>query len=193
MKLVVFLGNAGTEYAKNRHNLGFMVGDFFAKENGAKWKFEKKFGAEVAVIASNAKQSSQKSHLDRHADKSARDDKVILVKPQFFYNRTGEVVSKIAQFYKIEPQDILAVCDDFNLEFGKIRYRKQGGAGGSNGLKSIINHIGEGFARIRIGTDNELRKTIGETDFVLSDFSKSESKQLPEIISEATEIINNFI
>ena len=173
MKLIVFLGNAGTEYAKNRHNLGFMIGDFYAKQNGAKWKLENKFGADIATIDG--------------------ENKVLLVKPQFLYNRTGEVVSKIARFYKIDSQDILAICDDFTMDFGKIRLRKTGSAGGNNGLKSIIEHIGENFNRIRIGTDNELRDNIGETAFVLSDFSKDESKQLPEIIPKITEMIDDFI
>jgi len=178
MKLIVFLGNAGTEYVKNRHNLGFMVGDFYAKENGAKWKLEKKFGAEISILVSSDQ---------------CPESRVLLVKPQFFYNRAGEVVAKIARFYKIESENILAVCDDFNLDFGKIRLRKRGSDGGNNGLKSIIEHLGEKFTRIRIGTDSELRKTIGETDFVLSNFTAEEAKKIPQIIVNVTEKIDDFI
>ena len=181
MKLIIFLGNAGMEYEKNRHNLGFMIGDFYAEQQGAKWKFEKKFGAEIAKIS-----------LDSPIQ-SANDRAVLLVKPQLFYNRTGEVIAKIANFYKIDADDILAVCDDFNLNFGKIRYRKQGSDGGNNGLKSLVAHIGEKFARIRIGTDSPLRQQIGETDFVLSNFTAQESKNLPNICAEVSKIIDEFI
>ena len=88
------------------------------------------------------------------------------------------------RYYKIPTSDILVICDDFNLEFGKIRFRSSGSAGGNNGLKSIIESLGtEDFARIRIGTGNdEMRKKMGDVDFVLSKFTPEEKERLPEIL-----------
>jgi len=189
MKLVVFLGNAGLEYSKNRHNLGFMIGDFYAKQQGIKWKFASKFAADLSTF-----QPFQVKGAGQVQDSLKNEgEKVILVKPQLFYNRTGEVVAKIAGFYKIDEQDILAVCDDFNLDFGKIRYRKKGSDGGNNGLKSLVAQFGEKFARVRIGTGSKLRQQIGETDFVLSNFTKDEVEKLPEIYEKVIEIVDDFI
>lgn len=170
MKLIVFLGNPGLKYKNTRHNIGFMVGDYLAKQLKLKWKFDKKFSAEIAKC-----------------------DGLILAKPQLFYNLTGDSVVSTMRFYKIKSSDILVVCDDFNLDFGKLRFREKGSDGGNNGLKSISSHLGEEFARLRIGTDNEMRKVIGDTDFVLGKFNKIEQIKLPEIFDESTNIINDFI
>ena len=171
MKLIVFLGNAGDDYTKNRHNLGFMIGNDYAKAHDLKWKLESKFGAEIARTNGGD----------------------ILVKPQLFYNRTGDVVQKIAHFYKVPADNILVVCDDLDLDFGKIRSRKQGSDGGNNGLKSMIAVFGEGFARIRIGIDSPLRKKMDDADFVLSNFNRGESTHLRQIFDEVSENINEFI
>ena len=95
-------------------------------------------------------------------------------------------------FYKLHPQDILVICDDFNLEFGKVRFRERGSAGGNNGLKSIATHLGtEDFPRLRIGTANDaLRSKIGDTDFVLSRFTSEEYEKLPEILKEISVFID---
>ena len=184
MKLIVFLGNPGLKYRKTRHNIGFMVGDFYAKQVGAKWKLDKKFGAEIASVCHPELVSgSRKKSLDSPTE-SANDKVVLLAKPQLFYNRAGEAVQKLCHFYKIAPRDILVICDDLNLPFGKIRQREQGSDGGNNGLKSIITHLGSDFARLRIGTNNDLRSQIGDTDFVLSKFSKEEQQQLSDIFVE---------
>jgi PTH1 family peptidyl-tRNA hydrolase len=161
MKLIVFLGNPGLKYRRTRHNLGFMVGDRVAADLGVKWKFDKKFAADVA-----------------------RQGDLILAKPQLFYNQSGPVVQKLMKFYKIANADLVVVCDDLNLDFGVVRQREQGSDGGNNGLKSIIDHLGPDFARIRIGTNNNLRAQLGDTDFVLAKFSREEAKALPEIISQ---------
>jgi peptidyl-tRNA hydrolase len=159
MKLFVFLGNPGLKYRKTRHNIGFMAGDFFAKKLGVKWKFEKKFDADVA-----------------------RDGSTLLVKPQLFYNRTGEVVRKLMNFYKIDISDLVVVCDDLNLDFGVVRQREKGSDGGNNGLESIIQQIGSKFTRIRIGTNNDLREKMDNATFVLNKLSKEEQQKLPEIL-----------
>jgi PTH1 family peptidyl-tRNA hydrolase len=167
MKLIIFLGNPSLKYRRTRHNLGFMVGDSYAQAGGAKWRNLAKFQAAVAELTGGGQ-------------------KVLLVKPQKFYNQSGEVVQKLMKFYKVASADLLVVCDDLNLDFGIIRERAQGSDGGNNGLKSIIDRIGPDFARIRIGTNNPLRAQIGDTDFVLAKFSRDEQKQLPEIINRVT-------
>ena len=116
-----------------------------------------------------------------------RSDDVIFIKPQEYYNESGRAVAAYMKYYKITASDILVVCDDFNLEFGKVRYRAAGSAGGNNGLKSIIASIGtDEFPRIRIGTGNDvLRAKLGDVDFVLSKFTVEEKNQLPEVMEEA--------
>lgn len=172
MKLLVFLGNPGLKYRKTRHNIGFMVGDWYAVEHGVKFKRASKFSADVAQL----------------------DGKITLVKPQLFYNRAGESVKKIVDFYKIAVSDILVVCDDFNLDLGKIRIRMAGRDGGNNGLKSIIAMLGsDHFTRIRVGTDNNTRSKIGDTDFVLSRLNRDEQTKLPEICTQVTHEIDKLI
>ena len=146
------------------------MGDFYAKDHGLKWKIEKKFGALMT-----------------------RDGDVLFAKPQLFYNLTGQSVASIMKFYKISNKDLLIICDDLNMEFGKIRFRGQGSDGGNNGLKSIISHIGSDFARLRIGTSNELKGKMPDADFVLSRFSKDEQSQLPTIHKNVTAQIDEFI
>ena len=169
MKLVVGLGNPGARYNFTRHNFGFLVLDFYFKVRGLEWKDKLKFGALWG-----------------------RDDDTIFVKPQEFYNETGRAVAEFMRFYKIDASDILVVCDDFNLEFGKLRYRAQGSAGGNNGLKSIIATLGtEEFGRLRLGTGNdELRSKLGDMDFVLSKFTPEEKEKLPDILEQVVEKID---
>lgn len=163
MKLVVGLGNPGAKYNFTRHNLGFLALDFYAKVQGFEWEKHEKNGAIWA----------------KYGD-------TIFIKPQDFYNNSGIAVKTFQNFYKIALEDILVICDDFYLEFGVLRYRSKGSDGGNNGLKSIMQQLGtEEFARIRIGTGNdELRKKIGDTDFVLGKFTAEEKAKLPEILRE---------
>ena len=153
MKLVVGLGNPGSQYNFTRHNFGFLALDFYLKVKKINWNTKPRYGA-IWV----------------------KDGDVIFVKPQDFYNESGKAVREFVKFYKLSLDDVLVVCDDFNLEFGMMRYRAKGSAGGNNGLKSIISELKTGeFARIRLGTGNdELRKKMGDTDFVLSKFTPEE-------------------
>ena len=184
MKLIVGLGNPGNQYNFTRHNSGFLTLDFLFKKYGLEWESKPKFGAIWArVRAKEAPLELPKS------------DDVIFLKPQDFYNESGRAVREFMSFYKIPTSDILVVCDDFNLEFGKTRYRANGSAGGNNGLKSIISTLGtEDFARLRIGTGNdELRRKMGDVDFVLSKYTPEEKEKLPEVLSEVIEKINEFL
>lgn len=170
MKLIVGLGNPGIQYDFTRHNFGFLALDFYAKVKDLTWEKEK-----------------------RHA-LWLKDGERILIKPQTFYNESGRAVREFMQFYKLKPQDILVVCDDFWLDFGKMRYRAKGSDGGSNGLKSIIQHLGTTeFARLRLGTnDGDLRQKMGDVDFVLSKFTEAEKVKLPDLLREVTERIGEI-
>lgn len=174
-KVIIFQGNTGTKYLKTRHNIGFIVADYFAIKNSLKWVNKSKFKAEIAELKTS-------------------DSKVLLVKPQTFYNATGESANELVSFYKINPRkDLLVVCDDLNLNFGTIRTRRTGSDGGNNGLKSIIKSIGESFARIRIGTNGEARGKIDDASFVLSKFTDDEWQQIPDVLEKSCSIINQFI
>ena len=172
MKLVVGLGNPGNRYNFTRHNVGFLALDFYFKVRKASWK--------------------EKPHLGAI---TGRLDDILFIKPQNFYNDSGAVVAEYARYYKIPTSDILVICDNFDLEFGKVRYRSSGAAGGNNGLKSIDEALGTSeYARIRVGTENEeLRSKMGDIDFVLSKFTPEEKVKLPEILAEIREKIDEFI
>jgi PTH1 family peptidyl-tRNA hydrolase len=172
MKLVLGLGNPGKSYAWTRHNLGYLTVDFYAKLNGLIWASQEKFNADVIKY-----------------------DDLILAKSHTFYNEVGLTARKLIDFYKLDPAtDLLVVCDDLTRDFGKLRYRERGSAGGNNGLKSLITHLGTSdFQRLRLGTDNPTRATLGDTDFVLSRFTPEEKQQLPEIMVAATAKIDAFL
>ena len=171
MKLIVGLGNPGNEYNFTRHNSGFLALDFYAKIKNLKWEPHPKFDAIYL-----------------------KDKDYIFIKPQGFYNTSGVPVKAFANFYKIPASDILIVCDDFNLDFGKLRKREKGSAGGNNGLKSVITELKTDiFPRLRIGTGNDdLRKKIGDVDFVLSKFTPEEKSQLPDILTAVAKELSSF-
>lgn len=167
MKLIVGLGNPGSQYARTRHNIGFMIVDELAESHSASWKFDKKMQAEMAEIA-----------LD--------GEKVILAKPQTFMNLSGESIQKIMQFYKISPSDIWVVFDDVDVPFGKLKLRQEGSAGGHNGVKSTIANIGQDFIRVRIGISLNDRAVEPSEVYVLKPFKPEEQKELPYLISTAS-------
>ena len=173
MRIIVGFGNPGVKYNFTRHNFGFLALDFYAKLNNHTWIEKPRWHAIIAEDKAN----------DR-----------ILVKPQTFYNDQGMCIRSICDFYKITPQDILILCDDFNLPFGTIRFRERGSAGGNNGLKSTIQHLGtEDFPRLRLGTGNdELRSRIGDVDFVLSKFTEAEHEKLPEVLREIANFVSKY-
>lgn len=172
MKLIVGFGNPGNIYNFTRHNTGFLTLDFYAKIKGIDWEKTKKFNA-----------------------KYFRIQDTFFIKPQTFYNDVGSSIVGFKNFYKIKNEDILIICDDFNLDFGKTRLRERGSAGGNNGLKSTIEHLGTDiFPRLRVGTANDtLRKKIGDTDFVLGKFSEEERQKLPEILRDLSSKIDSFL
>ena len=172
MKLVVGLGNPGNRYNFTRHNVGFLALDFYFKVKGLKWSENARLGAIWG-----------------------RDGETLFIKPQEYYNETGRVVAEYMRYYKIPLSDVLVICDNFDLEFGMVRYRSAGSAGGNNGLKSIDGALGSSdYARIRVGTGNdELRKKMGDIDFVLSKFTHEEKERLPELLADIVSKIDAFI
>ena len=172
MKLVVGLGNPGNRYNFTRHNTGFLALDFYFKVRKLSWNTKPRMGALWG-----------------------RSDDVIFIKPQEFYNDSGLAVAAYVKYYKIATADILVICDNFDLEFGKVRMRSSGQAAGNNGLKSIDKALGTtDYPRIRIGTGNdELRRKLGDVEFVLSKFTAEEKAQLPEILTEVMTKVDETI
>lgn len=166
-KLIVGLGNIGKEYEGTRHNSGFMVLSSYAKQNDfPDWQEKAKFKAYIAEDFVGGK-------------------KVILARPTTLYNLSGEAVRALKDFYKLSNKDITIVHDELDLPFGTVKEKIGGGSAGSNGLKSIISHIGADFKRVRIGIKNEQLEKMDSADFVLAKFSSAEKKQVDEIIDAA--------
>lgn len=171
MKLIVGLGNPGNEYNFTRHNFGFLALDFYAKIADFTW---------------------EKPKMGALWHKSGNR---IFIKPQDFYNNSGQAVQQFTRFYKIAPADILVLCDDFNLPFGTLRYRERGSDGGNNGLKSISAHLGtDDFPRLRLGSNNpELRQQLGDVEFVLGRFTAVEKSRLPLVLRNITERLQELL
>lgn len=173
MYLVVGLGNPGEEYAKTRHNIGFMAADeIFSRYNFA--PFKSKFEGLIA-----------EGNID--------GEKVILLKPQTYMNLSGNSVGKVAKFYKIPPQNIIVIHDDKDLALGKLKAKNGGSAGGHNGLKNIDSQIGQDYNRIRIGVGSPKEHNTDTINFVLSRFSKTELDILQIHIEYIASTINELI
>jgi PTH1 family peptidyl-tRNA hydrolase len=162
--IIVGLGNPGREYANNRHNIGFMVVDKLAEKHGLKF--------------------SRMMHRGIVALGEIEGRKVALVKPQTFMNLSGESVGPIVKFYKSTPQDVLVIYDELDLPEGQLRMRPKGGAGGHNGMRSVIARIGtQDFPRLRVGVGRPPGRQDPK-DFLLDDFSRSELAGLDEIFDK---------
>lgn len=169
MIVLVGLGNPGDKYAKNRHNVGFIVMDALAYKWQTEFKHDKKFNAEVAEIKAGL----------------ASEEPVLLVKPQTFMNNSGEAVQKILNFYKLETPQVWLIFDELDLPLGTVKVRKSGGAGTHNGVKSVVGHIGKDFPRFRIGIESrgDTASRLQDTaSFVLSDFFGKEKDILVQVI-----------
>ena len=175
MKIIFGQGNPGKEYENTRHNVGFLALDRFAEDHGASFQAKPKFFADIAEL-------------------NLGSEKVLLVKPTTFYNETGKSARTIADFYKVETSDILVIHDELALPFGTLRTREKGSHAGNNGIKSLNAHLGEQYARIRVGTWNEIADKAGSFDFVLSKFSSEEAATLQkDIFPKISDIIIDFI
>ena len=169
MKLIVGLGNPGKEYINTRHNIGFMVLDHFA--NTTEWKI--KWQA-------------------LYTETNINGEKILLIKPQTYMNLSGNALIEFVNFYKINLEDILVIHDDLDLPVGTYRLKINSSSGGHNGIKSIIERLGNNsFARLKIGIGNS--KQIDTKDYVLGKFTKEEQEVLEKLYPTFNEIINSFI
>lgn len=167
MYLIAGLGNPTREYEKTRHNVGFEAIDILADKAGTT--------------------VTEKKHKALYGKGYIGGQKVILAKPQTYMNLSGESIREIADFYKIEPENIIILCDDINLSEGLLRIRLKGSAGGHNGLKNIISHLGtQEFPRIRIGV-GEKPRGMDLADYVLGRFPKEQQAVMEEAYRDAAE------
>lgn len=161
MHLIVGLGNPGAEYAGHRHNVGFMAVDEIARHHNFP-AFRQKFSALVSEGVVDG-------------------EKLLLLKPQTFMNRSGDAVGQAAKFYKLAPADISVIHDELDLAPGKVRIKSGGGHGGHNGLRSIDAHLGKDFVRVRIGIGHPGHKER-VNPHVLSNFHKADGEWLEPLL-----------
>lgn len=192
MKLIVGLGNPGGKYESTRHNLGFMVVDHFLKdfETSQKkdWESSPKFKSEIAQIEWQRRSTSSGQ---------ANLEKVILCKPKTYMNLSGMAVALLSSFYKVQPEDIWIVHDDFDLPIGAMKIRLGGASAGHHGVESIIESLKtDKFWRFRLGTgESHSRGKIAKhkirsaTDFVLNSFGRGESGKIRELIKRSVKAI----
>ncbi|HET6747456.1 MAG TPA: aminoacyl-tRNA hydrolase [Candidatus Saccharimonadales bacterium] len=175
MKLIFAQGNPGATYDNTRHNIGFAVLDSITSTLQLSFTEKTKFQA-------------------LFTETTIDGEKIIFAKPTTFYNETGIAARTIADFYKLDTaKDILVVHDELALPFGTIKTRQEGSDAGNNGIKSLNQHLGPRYARIRIGIYNPLRDQINDADFVLGKFTSEEAKALPLIVNQTNIYIDRFI
>ena len=173
MLIIAGLGNPGKEYENTRHNAGFMVMDALAE----------KIGADI----------SEKKHKALCGKGAIGGEKVILMKPQTYMNSSGESIRAAADYYKVDPEDILIVYDDISLAPGQLRIRAKGSAGGHNGIKSIIAHLGtQEFPRVKVGV-GEKPKGYDLADYVLGHFTKEEQAIFAERFDEVYDAVQLIV
>jgi len=168
MFLIVGLGNPGREYARTRHNAGFLLAEELAKKWGANWTAEKKFSARLARA---------EQHVRRF----------VLCQPQTFMNASGEAVQSLVDYFRLPPDKVLIAVDDADLPLGEIRLRGSGSSGGHHGLESIEQHLGtREFPRLRIGIGR--RDGVRQiTNYVLGQFGADETDLLEKILARAVD------
>jgi PTH1 family peptidyl-tRNA hydrolase len=172
--LIVGLGNIGKEYENTRHNVGFAAVDRFAADHDFSPWIEKK---DLKCQLANAQLG---------------ETKVIVIKPTTFMNLSGEAVQAVVNFYKIDPASVVVVHDELDIPFGQIRTRVGGGAAGHNGIKSVTQHIGEQYGRVRIGIGPKLHERQDSADFVLARFSQEQEAQMKNLTREASAILSEY-
>jgi PTH1 family peptidyl-tRNA hydrolase len=169
-KAVFGLGNPGIQYHWTRHNFGFLVIDHYLANFG---KGSKTISAKFSQVF--------------------KVGSFLLAKPETFMNRSGVAVAELCLTHKIQPQDILVVYDDYALPFGTLRVRKLGGAGGHNGMRSVVDVLGmEEFPRLRLGIGDETARSA-LVDYVLESFSKEQQRGLDDFLDRAAEVIDCFL
>ncbi len=173
MKLIVGLGNPGSQFEKTRHNIGFVIVDALAERLGVSFN-----------------QSKFKGVYGTYHHKG---EKVVLLKPLTYMNLSGESIVPLMDYYDIEEENLLVIYDDLDLPVGKIRLRQKGSAGGHNGMKSTIAHLGtQNFNRIRVGID---RPTNGMSvpDYVLGKFAKEDHGELDQVVTASVKACETWL
>jgi PTH1 family peptidyl-tRNA hydrolase len=171
MKIAIGLGNPGEKYAFTRHNIGFMVIDELLSTYAASSQFNKKFDSILYTL----------------------DKERLLVKPQTFMNVSGKAVNRVANFYKLRPEELLVVHDDVDLEFGEIKHQFGRSSAGHKGVESIIEALGsDEFSRVRIGIGRPTVPTMEIEDWVLQRFSEDKS-EIQKVIKRAVEVVENWL
>jgi peptidyl-tRNA hydrolase, PTH1 family len=172
--LVVGLGNPGEEYEGSRHNVGFICVDEFARKNSLDpWARKKDLQCQLTQT-------------------TIGDTRVILCKPQTFMNLSGESVQAVIHFYKLSLDQVVIVHDELDVNFGQIRCRVGGSAAGNNGIKSVSQHIGEDYGRVRVGIGPKKPEQMDTADFVLQDFTRAEQDRLPALTREVNAILSEY-
>ena len=173
--LIVGLGNPGREYAKTRHNAGFMALERLAERWRADWTAQKKFRARVAKL-------------------DWESQRLILCEPETYMNASGEAVGALAKYYQVPPARMLVVVDDADLPLGEIRLRANGSSGGHHGLESIEAHLGtRDYARLRIGIGREPGAAREITDYVLGPFTRAEAQLMGKVLARTAEQIECWL
>ena len=177
--LVVGLGNPGPAYAGHRHNVGYLVADVLAERMGSTFRAHKSGRAEVVE--------------GRLGAPGADAPRVVLARPRSYMNESGGVVSTLAKFYKVPVERIVAVHDELDIPFGALRIKLGGGDNGHNGLRSMRTSLGTGdFHRVRVGIGRPHgRQDVA--DFVLSNYSSAERKELPLLVVEAADAVESLV
>lgn len=171
--IIVGLGNIGKDYENTHHNIGFMVLDVIAKVNNITFKLEKRFQAYIGEYI-------------------YKGEKHLLVKPTTYMNNSGVAIRLILDYYRKNENDLFVFYDDLDLPLGALRIRKEGSAGGHNGVKSIISHIGTNkWARLRIGIKKE--KEVNTIDYVLSKFSKREMETIDKVLNIMPNLLDDLL
>ncbi|QAT83894.1 peptidyl-tRNA hydrolase [Corallococcus coralloides] len=176
MKLICGLGNPGREYERHRHNVGFMVVD--------------------ALLSRARAELTQDKFQARVGQGSLGGERILFVEPQTFMNLSGRSVAEAARFYKVAVQDVLVVHDELDLPFGRLQLKAGGGAGGHNGLKSMVQCLGEdAFIRVRVGIGKPEGPNAKErvAGYVLSNFDDGERRQLEELIGKAADMAESWV
>ncbi|MET7803878.1 aminoacyl-tRNA hydrolase [Micromonospora chersina] len=174
--LVVGLGNPGREYAGNRHNVGFMVAELLAGRVGGKFGRHKRAMAEVA-----------------EGRLGFGGPKLVLLKPLTYMNLSGGPVVALAQFHKIPPERVIAVHDELDIPYGQVRVKCGGGEGGHNGLRSMSKSLGtKDYVRVRFGIGRPPGRQ-DPADYVLSDFSSTERKELEFLVDRAADVVESVV
>lgn len=174
-RIIVGLGNPEPEYTGTRHNIGFACIDAFATDSEFQpWALKKDF----------------KCYFTQ---KTMGQTRVLLIKPTTYMNKSGEAVQAVCAFYKASENDVLVVHDELDIAFGQIRCRVGGGAAGHNGIKSVTQHIGGEYGRVRIGIGPKEPEQMDSADFVLAPFSAEQRGHIKSLTREVTAIITETI